>query len=37
VVLVHGDVPAIEWSGGGRAALPQSEIIVPPPGVELEL
>jgi Cft2 family RNA processing exonuclease len=38
VVLVHGDVPAVEWlRAASAAALPQSEVIVPPPGVELEL
>ena len=38
VVLVHGDTPAIEWMrASARAALPGSEVIVPPPGVEIEL
>ena len=38
LVLVHGDVPAIEWMrAAAAAALPGSEIIVPPPGVEIEL
>jgi len=38
LVLVHGDVPAVEWiRASAAAALPQSEIIVPPPGVEIEL
>ncbi len=38
VVLVHGDVPAVEWTRAATAAaLPQSEVIVPPPGVEIEL
>jgi len=38
VVLVHGDVPAVEWvRASAAAALPESEIIVPPPGVEIEL
>jgi Cft2 family RNA processing exonuclease len=38
VVLVHGDVAAVEWlRAAAEAALPGSEIIVPPPGVELEL
>lgn len=38
VVLVHGDVPAVEWMRTTiAAALPQIEVIVPPPGVELEL
>ncbi len=38
LVLVHGDVPAIEWMrASAAAALPETEIIVPPPGVEIEL
>ncbi len=38
VVLVHGDPPAVEWMrAASAAALPGSEIIVPPPGVEIEL
>ena len=38
VVLVHGDPPAVEWVRAEAAvALPQSEIIVPTPGVEIEL
>jgi Cft2 family RNA processing exonuclease len=38
IVLVHGDVPAVEWTRSQlAAALPESEIIVPTPGVELEL
>jgi Cft2 family RNA processing exonuclease len=38
IVLVHGDVPAVEWTRAQlAAALPESEVIVPPPGVELEL
>jgi Cft2 family RNA processing exonuclease len=38
VVLVHGDVPAVEWTRTQlAAALPGSEVIVPTPGVELEL
>jgi Cft2 family RNA processing exonuclease len=38
VVLVHGDVPAVEWlRSAAVAALPESEVIVPPPGVEIEL
>ena len=38
VVLVHGDVAAVEWTrASAAAALPESEIIVPPPGVEIEL
>jgi Cft2 family RNA processing exonuclease len=38
IVLVHGDVPAVEWTRSQlAAALPESEVIVPTPGVELEL
>jgi Cft2 family RNA processing exonuclease len=38
VVLVHGDSPAVEWMRVKLAAeLPGSDIIVPTPGVELEL
>jgi Cft2 family RNA processing exonuclease len=38
VVLVHGDLPAVEWvRASAAAALPKSEVIVPPPGVEIEL
>jgi Cft2 family RNA processing exonuclease len=38
VVLVHGDLPAVEWlRGAAAAALPGSEVIVPPPGREIEL
>jgi Cft2 family RNA processing exonuclease len=38
IVLVHGDVPAVEWTRAQlAAALPDSEVIVPTPGVELEL
>jgi Cft2 family RNA processing exonuclease len=38
VVLVHGDVPAVEWMrAAAAAALPESEVIVPAPGVEIEL
>jgi Cft2 family RNA processing exonuclease len=38
VVLVHGDPPAIEWTRAQIAtALPDSEVIVPTPGVEIEL
>ena len=38
IVLVHGDVPAVEWMRAslGRA-LPEAEVIVPAPGVELDL
>lgn len=38
VVLVHGDVPAVEWTRAAVAtALPESEVIVPTPGEEMEL
>jgi Cft2 family RNA processing exonuclease len=38
IVLVHGDVPAVEWTRAQLATeLPGSEVIVPTPGVELEL
>ena len=38
IVLVHGDVPAVEWTRAQLASeLPGSEIIVPTPGVEMEL
>ncbi len=38
VVLVHGDLPAVEWMRATLAAeLPASEIIVPTPGVEMDL
>src|SRR6058998_4058775 len=38
IVLVHGDPPAVEWMRATlSAALPASEIIVPLPGVELDL
>jgi Cft2 family RNA processing exonuclease len=38
VVLVHGDVPAVEWVRSQLVAeLPDSEVIVPTPGVEIEL
>jgi Cft2 family RNA processing exonuclease len=38
VVLVHGDVPAVEWVRTAAAAsLPESEVIVPLPGAEIEL
>jgi Cft2 family RNA processing exonuclease len=38
IVLVHGDVPAVEWTRAQLAVeLPGSEVIVPTPGVELEL
>jgi Cft2 family RNA processing exonuclease len=38
IVLIHGDPLAVEWVRARLAAdLPNSEIIVPTPGVELEL
>ena len=38
VVLVHGDLPAVEWVRASAAtALPKCEVIVPRPGVEIEL
>jgi Cft2 family RNA processing exonuclease len=38
IVLVHGDVAAVEWTRAALAgALPGSEVIVPTPGVEIEL
>jgi Cft2 family RNA processing exonuclease len=38
IVLVHGDPPAVEWMRATLSTeLPQSEVIVPEPGVELEL
>jgi Cft2 family RNA processing exonuclease len=38
IVLVHGDPSAVEWMRAKlSAALPGSEVIIPEPGVELEL
>jgi len=38
LVLVHGDVPAVEWLRvAASAVLPGSEVIVPAPGAEIEL
>jgi Cft2 family RNA processing exonuclease len=38
VVLVHGDPPAVEWTRAQiAAALPDSEVVVPTPGVEIDL
>lgn len=38
VVLVHGDPPAVEWvRAQTAAALPQTDVIVPSPGLEIEL
>jgi hypothetical protein len=37
-VLVHGDPPAVAWTHAQLvAALPGTEVIVPKPGVELEI
>jgi Cft2 family RNA processing exonuclease len=38
ILLVHGDPPAIEWMRATLSAeLLGAEVIIPPPGVELEL
>jgi Cft2 family RNA processing exonuclease len=38
IVLVHGDPSAVEWMRATLSAqLPDSEVIVPEPGVELEM
>jgi Cft2 family RNA processing exonuclease len=38
VILVHGDPPAVEWVRSQIAAeLPESDVIVPTPGIEIEL
>jgi Cft2 family RNA processing exonuclease len=38
IVLVHGDPPAVEWMRAQLDAdLPDTDVIVPEPGVELEL
>lgn len=38
IVLVHGDAAAVEWTRAQLSAeLPGSEVIVPTPGVEMEL
>ncbi len=38
IVLVHGDPPAVEWMRATiAAALSESEVIIPPPGVEIEI
>jgi len=38
VILVHGDGGAIEWFRASLSAdLPDSEILLPTPGVPLEL
>jgi len=38
ILLVHGDPLAVEWTRARLSLdLPESKVIVPPPGVELEL
>ncbi|MEP7071037.1 MAG: MBL fold metallo-hydrolase, partial [Verrucomicrobiota bacterium] len=38
VVLVHGDPPAVKWMQTQLAArLPQTEVVVPPPGISIDL
>ena len=38
VILVHGDLPAVEWFRAALAEdLPESEILTPTPGVPLDL
>jgi Cft2 family RNA processing exonuclease len=38
IVLVHGDPPAVEWMRAKLVAeLPGAEVIVPTPGLEMEL
>lgn len=38
IVLVHGDLPAVEWTRGALSSeLPGSQVIVPTPGEEMEL
>ena len=38
IVLVHGDPRAVEWIHAPiAAALPMSQVIVPTPGVEIDL
>ena len=38
IVLVHGDPPAVEWMRARLAAdLPNTEVVVPTPGMEIEL
>lgn len=38
VVLVHGDPPAVDWFKSALASdLPSTRVIVPPPGVTVEL
>ena len=38
IVLVHGDPPAVEWMRAKLSSdLPKAEVIVPTPGIEIEL
>jgi len=38
IVLVHGDPPAVEWIRAQlHAGLPNTDVIVPAPGIEVEL
>jgi Cft2 family RNA processing exonuclease len=38
ILLVHGDPPAVEWMRGTLSTeLPNAEVIIPTPGVEIEL
>ena len=38
ILLVHGDPPAVEWMRARLSGqLPNSEVIVPTPGIEVEL
>ena len=38
IILIHGDPPAVEWMRARLANdLPNSEVIVPTPGVEMDL
>jgi len=38
IVLVHGDPSSVEWMRATlSASLPNSDVIVPAPGVEMEL
>jgi Cft2 family RNA processing exonuclease len=38
IVLVHGDPPAVEWMRATLSVeLPDAEVIIPTPGVDLEL
>jgi Cft2 family RNA processing exonuclease len=38
VVLIHGNLAAVEWIRATvAAALPETEVIIPPPGLEIEL